>query len=220
MKLIDCEDFETAFIAVCGSHLNGQSRDHLPQQIDPSDMPARYRDLLVHNDHMTSALASHYGRPVSLRVLQEQQDGDFYSREILLTLDGSDIVVEYGIMRLDLSLLTEAVRSPILARTAPLGDILMRHDVLRRIEPKWFVRFGERSPLLEHFSTRTESPPENKLNDPQSTPKSRLASSRSSSTSHDCKPPHEAFGRIGIIHCNHKPAIELLEVVVDGKLPT
>ena len=183
MKLIDCEDFETAFTAVCGSHLNGESRDHQPQQIDPSAMPERYRDLLVHNDHMTSALASHWGHRVSLRVLAEQRDGDIYSREILLTLDGSDVVVEYGIVRIDLSLLTEAVRSPILARTAPLGDILMQHEVLRRIEPRWFVRFCEGSTPLAHFGPDTS----------------------------------EAFGRIGIIHCNHKPAIELLEIVVDQR---
>ena len=146
-------------------------------------MPAPYRNLLVHNNHMTSALASHYGHPVSLRVLGEQRDGHIYSREILLTLGRSDNVVEYGIMRIDLSLVTEAVRSRILARTVPLGDILMRHKVLRRIEPKWFVRFGEGSPLLAHFGS-------------------------------DVK---EAFGRIGIIHCDHKPAIELLEVVVAGR---
>ena len=183
MKLIDCEDFETGFAAVCGSHLKGEWHGNLAQQINPSALPARYRDLLVHNNHMTSALTAHYGRRVSLRVLEEMQDGDVYSREILLTLDDSDAVVEYGVMRLDLSLVTESVRSQILARTAPLGDVLIRHRVLRRIEPKWFVRFGAGSPLLAHFGTDV----------------------------------NEAFGRIGIIHCNQKPAIELLEVVVDGR---
>lgn len=183
MILIDCQNFDTAFAAVCGSHLNGDTHRHHRQQIDPTAMPDRYRDLLVHNNHMTAALASHYGHPVSLRVLHEQRHDNIYSREILLTLEGSDVVVEYGVARLDLNLVTKAARAKILARNAPLGDILMRHEALRTIEPKWFVRFTAPTSLLAHFGRNVT----------------------------------EAFGRIGIIHCNHKPAIELLEVVADER---
>ena len=215
MKLIDCEDFETAFAAVRGSYLNGERHNTQHRQIDPDAMPARYRELLVHNNHMTSALASHYGHPVSLRVLQEQHDDNIYSREILLTLEGSDVVVEYGVVRLDLDLLTNAAQSKILARTAPLGDILMRHEVLRKIEPKWFVRFSAGSPLLAHFRANANHPHENKTTTFQSTRSHRLASSRQNRVDYPCPSHDEAFGRIGIIYCNNNPAIELLEVVVD-----
>jgi len=54
-------------------------------------------------------------------------------------------------MELDLDVVTDQVGAEIVARDAPLGDILIRHDVLRSVDPKWFVRFGEGTPLLAHF---------------------------------------------------------------------
>ena len=43
-------------------------------------------------------------------------------------------------MRIDLSYTPEIVREAILERRTPLGDILIRHNVLRRIEPRWYLR--------------------------------------------------------------------------------
>ncbi len=121
--------------------------------IAAGDVPPPFDGLLVHREHMTATLGRHHGRPVELRVLRFRIDGDTYSREIVLTPAGSETIVEYGIVRLDLSVVSPAVRAEIEARRAPLGDILIRHDVLRRIEPQWYLRFGGESPILEHFRT-------------------------------------------------------------------
>ncbi|MCZ6815677.1 MAG: hypothetical protein O7F76_03135 [Planctomycetota bacterium] len=121
------------------------------ETVESAAVPVPFDDLLVHHRHMTTTLESFHKRPVELRVLQHKQDGDLYSREILLTLSGTDRVVEFGIVQLDLGLVSDAVRAQIMERQTPLGDILIRHNVLRRIEPRWYFRFFGDCPLLRHF---------------------------------------------------------------------
>ena len=121
------------------------------EPVQPEQMPAAARDLLVHNEHMTLRLQAHYGGPVELRVLQHRLDGNLYVRNIVLTLAGTERVVEFGIVRLDMGFTSQEVRDQILARKRPLGDILIEHDVLRRIEPRWFFRFDGDSPITAHF---------------------------------------------------------------------
>ena len=131
--------------------LVGQGNTRSYDVIAAGDVPPPFDRLLVHREHMTATLGRHHGRPVELRVLRFRIDGDTYSREIVLTPAGSETIVEYGIVRLDLGVVSPAVRAEIEARRAPLGDILIRHDVLRRIEPQWYLRFGSGSPILGHF---------------------------------------------------------------------
>ena len=114
-------------------------------------VPEPFRDLLVHDEHMTLRLARHYGRPVELEVLRETRSDDVYRREIVLRPSGSDEVVEYGVVRIDLGFTDESVKSEITERTAPLGDILVRHDVLRRVQPHWYFRFAADSPVARAF---------------------------------------------------------------------
>ena len=119
--------------------------------IDSAEIPEADHGLLVHHDHMTTRLQGHHGRPVELRVLHECVTDDRYRRMILLTLQGSAKVVEFGIVQIELAYTPEAVRREILARNAPLGDILIRHNVLRRVEPKWYLGFHKPSRVLSYF---------------------------------------------------------------------
>lgn len=121
------------------------------EPVAPEDLPQAARELLVHHEHMTLRLQRHHGRPVELRVLQQRLDGTLYVRNIVLTLAGTDQVVEFGIVRLDLDFTSKEIREAILAHKRPLGDILVEHDVLRRIEPRWYFRFDRDSPILAHF---------------------------------------------------------------------
>ena len=116
--------------------------------IQPENMPARYNQLLVHHDHMTTKLEGYYRRPLELRVLDHERDGDLYHRRILLTLAGTEQVVEFGIVRVNLAFTPDDVRTAILKRKTPLGEILSRHNVLRRINPRWYLRFPSNCPLL------------------------------------------------------------------------
>lgn len=182
-NIIECPDARSALKTLCGGLCDPADPRLHCEKCDPADMPPAMRKLLVHHDHMTTALQDHYGRPVELRVLLGKHlAGSQYTRTILLTLQGTDRVVEYGIARIDLRFADETVRAEILSQRRPLGDILVQHGVLRRIEPKWYVRITSGCPWLDHFGPGAAA---------------------------------EAYGRLGIIYCNHEPAIELLEVIAE-----
>ena len=135
--------------------------------------------LLVHDDHMTTRLQDFHGGPIELIVLDETQQADEYRRLILLKTASTGAVVELGMCRIDFRFTPAAVREEVLDRRAPLGDILIRHNVLRRVEPRSFWKFPVHTPLLRHTKSNWR----------------------------------EAFGRVGVIHCNGSPAIDLLEIV-------
>jgi len=120
--------------------------------IDAADIPPPCHDLLVHSNHMTSTLQNYYSGAMELHVVKDHAAKEDYRRMILLTVEGTTKVVEFGIVRIDLTLTSAEVRAAILARTTPLGEILERHNVLRRVEPLTFLRFQSPSPVLTYFS--------------------------------------------------------------------
>ncbi len=83
---------------------------------------------------------AHHRSLVNVRVLARNHSKDSYARKILLTLQSTGRVVQFGIMRVHLPLCSEAVRAEIVAGKTPLGRILIEHDVLRRIEPTAYLR--------------------------------------------------------------------------------
>ncbi len=104
--------------------------EHIPSALTPEP----YKTLLVHDHHMTVAMETRHGCSVDVRVLAEKLDDLVYSREILLLEHGTDRVVQYGIVRFNLAYVTPDVRDEILAKQAPLGRILINHNVLRHID--------------------------------------------------------------------------------------
>jgi chorismate-pyruvate lyase len=116
--------------------------DEAPEyEIVPADeVPPPYHGLLVHEHHMTVTVEAYHGDAVDVRILARQQTGDSYARKILLALHGSGRVVQFGIMRINLALCSPEVRAEIVAGQTPLGRILIEHDVLRRIEPREYLR--------------------------------------------------------------------------------
>ena len=112
-----------------------------PYAIVPGDeVPAPYHDLLVHEHHMTVTVEAYHGGPVDVRVLEWRQDGSHYARKILLVHQATGKVVQFGIVRIDLSKASAEVSAAIVERKTPVGRILIQHDVMRRIEPTAFVR--------------------------------------------------------------------------------
>jgi hypothetical protein len=119
------------------------------EEVAASDIPEPFHWLLVHRNHMTKVLEAQYGRPVELEVLEHHLEDDFYTRKILLRPQGTDQVVEVGIVRLNFRFMGREVREEILARHTPLGAILIRHKVLRKVQPRWYMKFPASAPLLE-----------------------------------------------------------------------
>jgi len=169
---------------VCDGLSGAGDIERCVQPVPPATLPGAFQSLLVHNNHMTTTLKEFYATPVELRVLTQRLDGDHYCREILLVLRDTDCVVEYGVMNFHLGYASEEVRRVVLERKMPLGDVLIQHNVLRRIEPACFLTVEKDSEITRRFGM-----PE----------------------------PTEAFGRLGTIYYDEKPAIELLEVVVDRR---
>lgn len=119
--------------------------------ISGDQMPEPYRSLLVHTHHMTVTVERHYGGPVDVKVLNAVRDGDEYARQILLELRGTERVVQFGIVLIDLSLLSPVVRDTIVEGKTPLGRVLIEHGVLRHIQPAGYLKVEPDADLCRWF---------------------------------------------------------------------
>jgi chorismate-pyruvate lyase len=98
------------------------------------ELPANYRKLLAHNDHMTVALEAWHKSRVSVSALDEWRDETSYARTSLLSRQPDGAVVQFGMMRIWLSDLSAAAQEEIASKSAPLGRVLIEHNVLREVE--------------------------------------------------------------------------------------
>ena len=137
-----------------------RSEDALPrcEIIPPEEMPQPYHDLLIHEQHMTVTVEAHHGDLVNVNILKNRLDGDHYARQILLTLQKSGKVVQFGIVRVNLSFVSQEVREEILAGKTPFGRILINHNVLRRIEPTAYLRIYPRHVMMGWFGMSESRP--------------------------------------------------------------
>jgi chorismate-pyruvate lyase len=166
------------------------------------DLPDVYRQLLAHEHHMTVTVEAFHQSPVELQVLASRNDGNFYSRKIVLkrTSDGSGVL--FGIVRIDLSVLDSDVRKAIEAKDKPLGQVLIDHDVLRQVKLVGLYRIQPGTDLATAFSPTT-TPECSAINVDRSQDKQkRLADDET-----------VFFGRTALIYCDNRPVIELLEIV-------
>jgi chorismate-pyruvate lyase len=97
-------------------------------------MPPAFQTLLAHESHMTVAVEKWHRSPVDVRVLAKLPTDTDYARKILLARKSDGGVVQYGIMRIQYSHLTDAVRREIESEATPLGRVLIQHNVLRKVE--------------------------------------------------------------------------------------
>lgn len=109
-------------------------------EIPASQVPEPYHKLLVHTHHMTVTLEQFFRSPVDVQVLDCRRSGNEYARKILLRTQTSKQVVQFGLVRINLGVCPTPVRDEIVEGKTPLGRVLIRHDMLRRIEPVAFLR--------------------------------------------------------------------------------
>lgn len=150
--------FREDLLSICGGWPAACACSGCCRRIEVQDLPPPCRELLHHRQHMTTTLETYYGEPVDLRVLEESFTDRYYQRQILLQLQGSKTVVEFGIARVDLEQVPPHVRAEVLAHSAPLGDILIRHEVLREIEPRWYFTVNGGCPWRGHFGLSKAGP--------------------------------------------------------------
>lgn len=119
-----------------------------------ADMPAEYRCLLDHQEHMTVAVEAFHESLVSVQVLDTRVTPTHYARQILLRRQTDGAVVQYGIMRVSLNCLSPQVRSEIEAQRRPLGRILVRHNVLRTIHVHGLWRIDPGAALCRYLEMK------------------------------------------------------------------
>lgn len=104
--------------------------EHIPSALTPEP----YKHMLVHDHHMTVTMEDYYKSPVTVKVLQTKLNGDIYDRKIILSTCDTGKVVQFGLVRFNLSYVTPDVRAELLEERIPLGRILINHNVLRHID--------------------------------------------------------------------------------------
>jgi len=152
--------------------------------IPGEQVPEPYHSLLVHEHHMTVTVEEYHGDLVRTVILARHVDGEMYARKILLALEKSGRIVQFGIVRVNLALCSPPVRAEIVAGQTPFGRILIRHNVLRRIEPTRYFHVSSWLPMKEWFAPAEPAP---------------------------------TYGRLAIIHCDERPAVELVEIVAPAQ---
>ncbi len=117
--------------------------DMVPQveAIDGSEVPAPYRELLVHERDMTSTLGEYYGQNIALRLLEVRRDGDWLRRQVVLLTAVDNQPIEYGAIRIDLSAFDLAAVRKIVECRQPLGSILHACGVEHICRPSAYFRF-------------------------------------------------------------------------------
>lgn len=116
-----------------------------------AELPDAARQLLVHQYHMTVTVEAFHRSPVNVMVLNRHVTPTHYAREILLARQSDGRIVQYGIMRVALDCLEPTVRAKIESQAAPLGRILIEHNVLRSVELCSLWRVAPGPALTRHL---------------------------------------------------------------------
>lgn len=103
------------------------------EEVVDDQMPPVARKLLAHDQHMTVTVESHHGCAVDVQVVESQRSPTHYSRKIHLTRQSDQRVVQFGIVRLNVTFLAPEVRREIDTETVPLGRTLIKYNVLRTV---------------------------------------------------------------------------------------
>jgi len=127
--------------ALCDLFPDGPPLFAQVEHVPSATTPEPYKSMLVHDQHMTVTMERYHGTSVDVQVLAERLLGDVYARKILLLKHGTSVPVQFGIVRFNLSYVTEPVRREILAKQTPLGRVLIEHNVLRHIDLGAILQF-------------------------------------------------------------------------------
>lgn len=122
------------------------------EEMTSRGVPEPYAALLDHHEHMTVTVESFHRSRVDVKVLETHITPRHYSRKILLTRQSDDAVVQFGIVRLDMTCLEEPVRREIQSQRLPLGRVLIEHNVLREVELVGLWRVACGPDLEEYFA--------------------------------------------------------------------
>ncbi len=108
--------------------------------IQPEEMPAEERHLLVHDTDMTPRLRDHHGSGIFLDVHGKGKIGEYYVRASVLKLLRDAKAVEFGAIGIHLELLPEEARRLVIEGKRPFGGILEEQAVPHSSHPRGYFR--------------------------------------------------------------------------------
>ncbi|GAB4142613.1 MAG: hypothetical protein Tsb009_13040 [Planctomycetaceae bacterium] len=127
-----------------------EKAEHVPKDL----LPSAYRTMLAHDKHMTVTMEGYHGCKVNVRILDRHQAGDIYTRKILLLKSETDEPVQFGIVRFDFQYVTATVRNAIVKGEAPLGRVLINHNVLRHVDLGALLRITAGKSLAKYLNMK------------------------------------------------------------------
>jgi chorismate-pyruvate lyase len=125
-------------------------------EVDAPALPLAERQLLAHGEHMTVAMEAFHGVPVDVQVLATHVTPTHYARKIVLTRSSDQRIVQFGLVRLNVSFLGDDARREIESQSAPLGRILIQHNILRTVRLLSLWRIAPGPELRRLFATTAD----------------------------------------------------------------
>jgi chorismate-pyruvate lyase len=113
--------------------------------------PGPYRDMLVHEHHMTISMEQYHRCRVDVDVMSSRFENGLYLRKIRLFKSGTQVPVQFGLVRFNFEYVTDAVRTEILSEKIPLGRVLIQHNVFRHVDLGAILRFTAGPGLAEYL---------------------------------------------------------------------
>ncbi len=120
-----------------------QSTQHVFPEIkmlDGSRMPEPARQLLVHDRDMTPTLIDFFGEDIELEVLDMEEEHLTIKREVILHLVETRVPVEFGAIKIDISLMEPPVRDMVREGKKPLGGILNEQNLQHQSSPSGYFQ--------------------------------------------------------------------------------
>jgi chorismate-pyruvate lyase len=109
-------------------------------RVEDRHVPEPYKSLLVHKRDMTPTLAGFYDRGIQLRVLRHSLRRDVFSREIILLLEGDEMPVVFGAIKIYLERFPVEARRLVLEMKQPLGTILQTQGIVHASRPEAYIQ--------------------------------------------------------------------------------
>jgi hypothetical protein len=141
--------------------------------VNGADIPEPQRTLLVHETDMTPTLEKFHGDEIHLRVIRSEGREGAYYREVVLQLGKSQKPVEFGAIKIYLTLFPHAAQRSILEEDLPLGTVLARFKVKHTSRPKAYLKIEADDYICHSLSLKpgqTLYGRRNTLFDPQQRP--------------------------------------------------
>ena len=103
-------------------------------------LPEPYRELLVHEQDMTSTLQRYHRESLHLQVLERRLNEPVLERRVVLVGSRSGRRLEFGAIRIRLDRFPRQARREVLEGRRPLGTILSEHSVPYVSRPEAFLQ--------------------------------------------------------------------------------